>query len=393
MKPKTFVVVGGGYAGIHAVRSLQKGFREELRRGLLKLVLIDKQAYHLRKVLLFKPAAAREEIKIPFRQLFPEGVELVRGAVTRIESADKSLLCQDENGAERRIGYDVLVLAAGSVVRQPEPEAGGIALTGVDAAIEIREAWLANLKQAAGTQDERERRRLLTIAVAGAGISGIETAAELAHYVRVGASVLGLDPAEVKIRLLNAHDRLFGQGPAKVGQRLEAELAERGVAVIHGCRAVREKEGVLALSSGESMPVGLCIWSLGLQPNPMLRSIGVPLTPDGYVAVDASYRVQGAHGVYSIGDCAHIRDASGKTDGKTCKEASAQAVRLAKVIEADIEGRSAPAHKPYADVFCFGLGPEQGLVWTRQWGLDFIIARRLGWRIRKLTWDVASLLK
>lgn len=52
--------------------------------------------------------------------------------------------------------------------------------------------------------------------------------------------------------------------------------------------------------------VFLCVWTFGLLPNPTLRSFGLPLTPDGRIIVDASYRVKGAAGVYSIGDCAHI---------------------------------------------------------------------------------------
>lgn len=73
---------------------------------------------------------------------------------------------------------------------------------------------------------------------------------------------------------------------------------------------------------------------------------------EGYVIVDASYRVQGAQGVYSIGDCARIVDpASGRVDGKTCKEATAQAARLGKILSADIAGRPAPMHKEFIDFF------------------------------------------
>lgn len=122
--------------------------------------------------------------------------------------------------------------------------------------------------------------------------------------------------------------------------------------------------------------------------------MGLPLTKEGQVIVDASYRVKGAVGVYGIGDCAHIVDPnSGQADRLTCKEATGQAARLGKILLADLKGTPAPSHKSYMDFFCIGLGPERGMVWTRQWGLDIILTGKLGWKIRKFTWDMASLLK
>jgi NADH dehydrogenase len=267
-------------------------------------------------------------------------------------------------------------------------------LATLDGALKIRNKWLANMKQAVTETNLKERQRLMTIAIAGAGISGMETAAELAHYVRHDAEQLGLDPHAVKINLYNTNKRLFLDGPAKVGMKLEHFLQESGVNVVHESRVVQEKEGKLTLSSGEKLPVGLCVWTVGLLPNPMLRNLGMPVTPEGYVIIDASYRVQDAQGVYSIGDCARVVDPhSGRSDGMTCKEAIAQAARLSKIMLADLEGHSAPVHTSYMDTFCIGLGPDKGLTWVHKWGIDFVITGKLGWRIKKYTWDSASLIK
>ncbi|OPA79214.1 pyridine nucleotide-disulfide oxidoreductase [Paenibacillus selenitireducens] len=394
MNELTCVIIGGGYAGINAVKAIRKSCQGEMSSRTLRVILIDKNPYHLRKVLLFKLAVGQEDITIPLNQLFPEGVEFVQATVTNIAAKERKVLYRDPAGTEFAMNYDILVVAAGSVVRQPDPSQGGLALDSQDAARNIRDIWMANLRKAVQTKNAQERQRYMTIAVAGAGISGIETSAELAYVVRAEAEKLGLDPGAVKIYLLNAQDRLFKEGPAKVGMKLERSLADFGVTSLHGCKGLQETEGRLILSNGQTLSVGLCIWTLGLVPHPMLRSVGLPLTEEGYVIVDASYRVQGAPGVYAIGDCAQIVDpVTGRTDGKTCKEGNAQADRLGKVILADVEGHTAPSHKPFTDFFCIGLGPGQGMVWTRQWGLDIVLTGKLGWKIRKYTWDVASLLK
>lgn len=393
MKTWTCVVIGAGFAGIHAVKKIRKQFKGHANKNKLRLVLIDKNPYHLRKVLMFRPAVTNEEIRIPLTKLFPEGVELVQATVSGIKAPEKKLMYQDSTGAEHELNYDMLVVAAGSVIRQPDPELGGIALTSLENAQKIRSVWLANLKQAASENRPKERERLMHIAIAGAGISGMETAAELAYYARKDAERLGLDPRALRIDLYNAHERLFLDGPAKVGKKLEHLLQDIGVRVMHNQRVSKEKDGVLWLSNGERRPVGLCIWTLGLLPNPMLQAIGLPVTHEGHIRVDVSYRVVGMPGVYSIGDCARIVDpVSGHVDGMTCKEAIPQAARLARIMLADLEGRGAPVHKSYMNSFSIGLGPGKGLTWANKWGMNLVITGKLSWKIKEFTWDTASMV-
>lgn len=395
MKEITCVVIGGEHAGIQAVHSILKASKERQNDYRFRIILMDKETYHLRKVLLFKPAAGEGNIKLPLDRMFPnEDVRFVQGTVLTVESENKTIRYQDANGKEHPLVYDYLVVTVGSVIQTPDLEQGGIALTGLDAAARIQTQWRENIRKAARESNVANRQSLLTVAVAGAGISGIETSAELAQAMRAEAVKLGLDQKEVKIYLINSEARLFHEGPIRVSRKLERVLHESGIEVLHQIKALHEKDGTLTLSDGRTLSVGLCIWTLGLKPNPNLRQFSLPLTTDGQIIVDASYRVQGASGIYSIGDCARIIDpTSGQADQKTCKEASAQAVRLGKIIIADLEGRPAPTHKRFMDFFCFGLGPNRGMVWTRQWGLDIIITGKLGWKIRQMTWDMASLIK
>lgn len=394
MKILTCVIIGGGYAGINTVKSIQKAIWKEKGKMTLRLILIDKNPYHSRKVLLFKAATSNENITIPFTKLLPTEVEFIQSTVTQIESQERKILYKDSKGGEYPMNYDILILATGSIVYEPNTTQGGIALQDLNAARKIQKIWSKNLKNAMKETDISKRRQLMTIAIAGAGISGIETSAELAYFVRKDAEKLGLNPNDVRIYLINAHQRLFQKGPDRVSLKLERSLTKNGVTIVHEKKVLQEKEGKLSLSNGEIMNVGLCIWTLGLLPNPVLQSFELPLTSDGYVIVDESYRVQGVTGLYSIGDCAHIIEpTNGKIDGNTCKEAMAQAERLGEIVLADIKRQPSPAHKGVTDFFCFSLGPEQGLVWMRKRGLNIILTGRLGWWIRKRTWNLASMLK
>jgi NADH:ubiquinone reductase (H+-translocating) len=394
MNDLTCVIIGGGHAGVAALKAIKETTRGMANGRRIRFVLFDKQPGHVRKVMLFRPAVGGEEIMIPWTHWFPEGVEFVQGMLTSVDSGEKRIRYMDAQGNDAQIRYDLLVVAVGSVVRQPDPDQGGISLTDLQTATVIRERWRVNLQQAVSATNLEERKRLMTVAVAGAGISGVETSAELALEMQKEASSLGLNPSDISVYLLSGQERLFMEGPEKVGRKLDQILSECGVTVLYNRKVMREEAGVVTLINGDRLPVGLCIWTIGLIPNPALRTMGLPLTPDGRVLVDESYRVQGMPGVYSIGDCARIVDPrTGKTDQMTCKEGGFQALRLGKIVLADLEGRPAPVHKSAMDLFCIGLGENRGLVWTRQWGLDMIMTGKLAWKFKKLTWDYASQLR
>ncbi|WP_442601437.1 NAD(P)/FAD-dependent oxidoreductase [Paenibacillus sp. KN14-4R] len=394
MKEVTCIVIGGGFAGIHAVKAIQEAHQKKKNNPHMRIILMDKQSAHLRKVLLFQPATAGEKITVPWKQVIPEGVHFIQGEAKRVDSPNKQLCYRDVEGTEQLIGYDILVVAVGSISRQSKPEQGGIALTNLESAAQIREKWLANLKLATIESNQEERRRLMTVAIAGAGITGIETAAELAHAMKSESASLGLDPTEISVLLLNTKSRLFLEGPEKVGHKLEDYLADCGVTVHNRRKAMCEVNGQLLLSEGDSLPVGLTVWTLGTAPNPMLRDMALPLTSSGKVKIDKSYRVQGMLGVYSIGDCAHIVDpTTGKADHMTCKEAIPQAQRLGLIIDADLSGQHAPFHKGLMDYYAIGLGPGRGLTWARKWGIDIIITGKLAAKIKTYIWNYVSFIR
>jgi len=396
MNDLTCVIIGGGYAGLQALKVIKEKTRGVANGRRIRFVLIDKQPGHLRKLRMFRPTVVEEEIMIPWTRLSLKDFEFVQGTVVSVDSGEKRIRYTDAQGNDARMHYDLLVVAVGSIVRRPDPDQGGIALTDPKAAADIREHWRANLRKAADETNTEERKRLMTIAVAGAGISGIETSAELALAMRKEAMALGMNPSDASIYLLNAQKRLLPEVSEKFRRKLDQQLIECGVTVLHNRKALREEAGAVTLSNGDCLAVGLCIWTLGLIPNPGLRGMGLPLTPDGKVLVDECYRVQGMLNVYSIGDCARIVDPiDGRATQMTCFEAGEQGLRLGKIVAADLEGRPAPSHhsaKSNMDAFTIALG-QKGVFWIRTWGLDMVMTGKIPGRIKRLVEDTASMLR
>lgn len=71
MNKETCVVIGGVYAGINAVKAIRKSFSGTFSKKL-RLILIEKNPYHFRKILLFKLATKDKDITILLKYMFPK---------------------------------------------------------------------------------------------------------------------------------------------------------------------------------------------------------------------------------------------------------------------------------------------------------------------------------
>ncbi|MEW9701055.1 NAD(P)/FAD-dependent oxidoreductase [Paenibacillus sp. SI8] len=384
------VIVGGGYAGLNMVNSLLKQFDGQSH---VRMTLIDKEPHHLRKVLLFQGAVEEKSLAIPFSSYFDGKVEILQAELASVEHEQQLVMLKHTSGRSEALRYDRLILCLGSKVVSAGPEQGGISLTDMDSSASIRAQLEHGVDSARQASEDAERRRLLSVAVVGGGITGIETTSELVCGLRNKAAAAGLDPALVSVTLVNSQARLLEAAPPHVSRRLEKELGELGVSVLHGARAAAFREGAVQLQGGGSISARTCVWTLGLRPNPLVRQLGLAVERNGKLQVDARYHVVGAENVYAIGDCAHVVDpATGQADGMTCKEAIPQAARLAKIIKAELAGDKGPEHAPFTNLFCIGLGPEKGFVWIQKWGLNLMITGKAGRQFRRMTWDMASLM-
>ena len=107
----------------------------------------------------------------------------------------------------------------------------------------------------------------MSATVAGAGITGIETSAEMVHAMRTEAVKLGLDPKLIRVYLFILRNGCSWKG-LKVAHRLERYLTDLGIVLHHGRRVIKEELGLVHVNDGSPIPVGLTVWTLGLAPNP-----------------------------------------------------------------------------------------------------------------------------
>ncbi|MWA08322.1 NAD(P)/FAD-dependent oxidoreductase [Streptomyces sp. BA2] len=159
------VVVGAGYAGLLAAKRLAR----KLRRSDVAITLVNASDRFVERVRLHQLAAGQRLAELSLRQqLRGTSVQLVVGRVTAIDTTCRTV-CMDV--APRTIGYDTLVNAVGSRARLDDVLPGAVehayAVAGSEQATRLRHR-VAELASDG------------TVAVVGGGLTGLETASELA---------------------------------------------------------------------------------------------------------------------------------------------------------------------------------------------------------------------
>jgi len=332
------VVVGGGYVGMYTALRLQK----KLRRSEAEITVIDPQPHMTYQPFLPEAAAGSIEprhVVVPLRKVLKKCHHLT-GRVTRIDHSQREVTAELSAGHVTTVGYDVLVVAPGSVARTlPIPGLAecGIAFKTVGEAIYLRNHVLSRLDAAATTIDPALRRRLLTFLVVGGGYAGIEALAELADMARYASRYYEtIHREDIRWILVEAAGRIMPEVGPKMGRYTVERLLDADIEVNLDTRVKTLEGGHVVLDDGQSFDADTIIWTAGVKPSPMLENTDLPRDERGRVVCSAELQVEGMPGVFCAGDCASVPDLS-KDDPDAKTSPSAQhAVRQAKTLADNI---------------------------------------------------------
>jgi NADH dehydrogenase len=266
--------------------------------------------------------------------------DLVLGRATALDEG-LGVVHADSLAGPLEISYERLVVALGAVTRSlpiPGLREHGLGFKDLADAIALRNHVLRQLERASIRPEAPEE---LGFVFVGAGYAGVEALGELndlAHdALRFYPSLRRVPQRWV---LVDAAPKILPEIPRRLGEYAARQLARRGVE-IHVSTTLESFDGSEAvLSNGVRVPARTLVWSAGVRPHPLLRELGLPLDERGRVLVDETLRVVDRDEVWSLGDCAAVRNerTPGGVDPPTCQHALRQARRLAK----NLTGRPKP---------------------------------------------------
>jgi NADH dehydrogenase len=329
------VIVGGGFAGLHAARAF-KG-------KPVRVTLVDRRNHHLFQPLLYQVATASlspADIASPIRSILrsEENVRVILGDVTAIDPAGKAVVLGNE-----RIAYDYLILAAGaqhSYFGHDEWEELAPGLKSLEDALEIRRRILLAYEAAERTTDEQLRNKLLTFVVVGGGPTGVELAGALAEISRysLARDFDHIDPTEARIYLLEAAPRILGGFPEKLSKKAVGFLQKLGVTVRTETLVTAIDGDGVELAGSERISAGTVLWAAGVRAAPVAATLGVTLDRAGRVPVQPDLSVAEHPEVFVAGDLASLAGKDGRPLPGVAQVAMQQGRRAAENVLLRIAG-------------------------------------------------------
>jgi NADH dehydrogenase len=329
------LIVGGGYVGMYTALRLQRKLR-----GRASITVIDPQPHMTYQPFLAEAAGGSIEprhVVVPLRKVLRHS-HVLTGRVVNVSHADRTVVVEVPDGRVEHLGYEVLVMAPGSVSRTlpiPGLAEHGIGFKTIGEAIYLRNHVLSRLDAAASTIDPALRRKLLTFLVIGGGYAGIELLAELEDMARYATRYYeNIEPSDMRWVLVEAASRIMPEVSPKMGVYTVERLIERGIEVFLETRVTSLVGGCVELDDGTRFDADTIVWTAGVKANPLLVSTDLPLTERGQLRCTAELHVEGLPEVFAAGDCAAVPDLSRRdTDPSAMTSPSAQhAVRQAKVL-------------------------------------------------------------
>jgi NADH dehydrogenase len=258
------VVLGGGYAGVEAVKILHRSFRKDRS---IEITLVDRNPFHTLMTELHEVAGGRvepESVQISFEKIF--GGTRVNRVVDRIRTIDFGAKKLVSDRAE--YPYDYLVIGAGG-----EPEFFGIpgikefslTLWSFEDALRLRRHVEDTFRRAADEPDPKRRSEHLTFVVAGAGFTGIELAGELKDWRSLLCRRHHVRESEVRIVVIEALETILPTMPARLQQKAMRYLKRKGVEVMLKSPIVGAGQDMVLLKDDKAIAAKTFVWTCGIQ--------------------------------------------------------------------------------------------------------------------------------
>lgn len=353
------VIVGGGFGGVKAAITLGRILKKD--KALAReneIILVDPKNYHLFTPALYEIAATRRHdaaafalksaVAIPFETIFRRlPVTFIQAGATRVEVGSRQLALT--NGT--RLDWNILVMAPGSETNffnLPGVQEESIAFKGLEDAIEIRNT-LAERFEEAGVA-----RRPCRIVIGGAGLTGVELAGEVTHYLKKLARMRPrhqrkvLDPP-FHVILVEARDDILPGFQTPIATWTKERLRKLGVEIKIGQRIMRAT-GLKIILEKEELVYDLLIWAGGVKPHALLGNEAFMHDTRDHLLVDGYLRarfnsLEGAEpALYVIGDgCCFISPGTNQALPGMALVAENQGAYVARAI-ALLLRRKAPKH-------------------------------------------------
>jgi NADH:ubiquinone reductase (H+-translocating) len=344
--PDKILVIGGGFAGFWAAVAARR-----IAGSRVEVTLVSREP-----VLEIRPRlyeARPETLAVALLPLLRKvDVGFVRGEAIGLDAAAKTVTL----AAGDRLAYGRLVVATGSRMRRP-PVPGAEAAFSVDTQADAI-AFDRRLREIAGDVTAP------TIAVVGAGFTGIELALELRdRLVAHGANGAAERLRIVLIDRVETVGPELGPGPRP---QIETALAAAGVELRLGAIVRALAADRVSFDDGSVLAADAVMLATGMAASPFAGQVPGARDALGRVVVDNALRVPAAPEVFVAGDAAAADTGDGHRTLQSCQHAGQLGRVAGENAARDLVGLSPLPYTQLRYVTCLDLG-RSGAVISQGW--------------------------
>ena len=307
MDKKKVLVIGGGFGGVYAAKTLERQGRDKV-----EVELVNANNYFVFQPLLPEVAAATihsSDAVVPLRQLLRR-VQVRQAEVRGIDFEMKTVIVvQGSRLTPIELKYDELVIALGTSVdlkRFPGLREHALTMKNLADAHRLRNHVIGCLETADVTDEPDVKQQLLTFVVVGAGFSGVETVAEVRELIRHALKYyLNICPDEVRVYLIEYADRILPTFPADLAEYATRRLRINGIKVLTGVGTKSATGTSVELNDGTVIPTSTIVATIGNGPHALVEALDLDLHW-GRIKTDRFMRVHRHDSVWALGDAALI---------------------------------------------------------------------------------------
>lgn len=346
------VIVGGGYGGLRAVEKLVK-------QKDIEIVLIDKNPYHYLQTEAYGYIAGNFDIcdiTVDIKSWcegFSKDIHFIQDECIGIDTTAKTI-----QTTMQTMSYDELILATGALTNFPsfikglEEYSHGVKV--LSRAYEFKTQFEEIIYQKVKNSDHEE----FNIVIGGAGLSGVEIAAEMAYISQKFITSIGIKKGNIHIYLIEAYNSILNGMDSYIVQNTMERLENLGVKVMTNSFIDSVSKNAVHLKTGQNIPFDFMIFTGGIRAIGVNDILDVKKNRLNQFIVDEYLHIEGFNDVYAIGDCAEIRNLKGEILPPTSQIAEQCASVVAKNILKKLDNQPLNKYDGKMDGMFVALGGE-----------------------------------
>ncbi|MGB5918325.1 NAD(P)/FAD-dependent oxidoreductase [Arcobacter sp. F2176] len=375
------VIIGGGYAGIYALRELVKSKN-------IKITLIDTNTFHNLQPEIYDLIANKSNIAdvtidlttlcVGLRHSYLEYKNL---KVTQIDSQKKKIYTEEKEIVE----FDYLIMAAGTRTYFPP------SIPGLNNAHDIKKLkWAVYFKQSFENQlfkkieDEAKKSENTHILVVGAGLSGVEIAAEMAYNSKMFFKRGNFTCDNLKISLVSSADTILPGLDSKLIAFSQERLKSLGINVITNTKLEKCEGNLAYFSNGTKLDHSFLIFTGGVEASKITTALDVEKNQKGQIIVNEYMQTNKYENIFAIGDVAVIKNKKDEIMPPNVTIAKISGINAGKNILNLINKKKLQSASPKLEGILIALGGKYAA--GSIYGL-FHVKGRIAYEIKRFVFD------